>query len=243
MGSRIFDLLLCVAPVGKPETIVLVPQDGYARKMNKPHKVFGIGLNKTGTSSLKRALVTLGYNHSDLRGYLTYKYFNNRFDQIFDRVEEFDSFEDWPWPLLYKQVFEKYGKNARYILTRRGSAEAWLESLKAHTLTTNPDNNPRKRIFGYDYPHGAEAQHIDFYERHLFETRKFFASQGASDVLCEVCWEEGDGWRELCGFLNEPTPNATFPHLNRRSIATNDNDRTDENLRRIAAQIERLKNV
>lgn len=243
MGSRIFGLLLCVASVGKPETIVLVPQEGYAGKMSKPHKVFGIGLNKTGTSSLKRALVTLGCNHSDLRGHLTYKYFNNRFDQIFDAVEEFDSFEDWPWPLMYKRVFEKYGKNARYVLTRRSSAEAWIESLKAHTLSTNPDNNPRKQIFGYDYPHGAEAQHIDFYERHLIEVRRFFASQDASEVLCEVCWEEGDGWRELCGFLNEPTPDAAFPHVNRRSKPTSSNDIRDENQRRISSQIERLKTV
>lgn len=209
--------------------------------MSKPHKVFGIGLNKTGTSSLKRALVTLGYKHSNLRGHLTFQYFNNRFNQIFDTVEEFDSFEDWPWPLMYRQVFEKYGKNARYILTRRGSAEAWLESLKAHSLSTNPDNNPRKRIFGYDYPHGAEAQHKAFYERHLIEVRAFFKARNANEVLLEVCWEEGNGWQEICGFLDEPKPDVAFPHVNRRDIAKNENNRMDENLQRIKSQVAHLK--
>lgn len=241
MGSRILGLLLCVEALGKAETIVLVPQEGYAGKMSKLHKVFGVGLNKTGTSSLKRALITLGYNHSDLRGHLTYKFFNERFDQIFDAVEEYDSFEDWPWPLMYKQVFEKYGKSARYVLTRRSSVQAWLESLKAHTLSTNPENNPRKRIYGFDYPHGAEAQHIEFYQRHLAEVRKFFAEQDASDVLCEVCWEEGDGWQEICAFLKEKVPNAPFPHVNRRIEASNDKARADENQRRIAAQVKRLQ--
>ena len=241
MGSRIWGLLLCAVTLGKLESIVLVPQEGYAGKMNKPHKVFGIGLNKTGTSSLKRALVTLGYNHCTMRGQMTHKFFNNSFGQIFKTVDEFDSFEDWPWPLMYRQVFERYGETARYILTRRHSAEAWLESLKAHALITNPDNNPRKRIFGFDYPHGAEAQHLDYYESHLVEVRRYFTQQGASHVLCEVCWEEGDGWQKICDFLEEPLPNAPFPHVNRRTVTPRDTERLEENQRRIAAQVKRLQ--
>lgn len=209
--------------------------------MTKPHKVFGIGLNKTGTSSLKRALVTLGYNHCTMRGQMTHKYFNNRYDQIFNTIEQFDSFEDWPWPLMYRRIFEKYGENARYILTYRTSPQAWLESLKAHTLVTNPDNNPRKRIFGFDYPHGAEAKHIAFYESHLADVRRYFAEQNASHALCEVCWEKGDGWQEICGFLGEPLPDAPFPHANPRVVTPEDKERLAENQKRIAVQIERLK--
>ncbi len=228
--------------LGKLESIVLVPQERYAGKMSKPHKVFGIGLNKTGTSSLKGALVTLGYNHCALRGQMTHKFFNNSFGQIFDTVAEYDAFEDWPWPLMYRQVFEKYGETARYALTRRSSPEAWLESLKAHTLVTNPNNNPRKKIFGFDYPDGAEAQHIAFYENHLLEVRKYFAQQNAAHVLCEVCWEEGDGWQKICGFLKEPMPDTPFPHINRRVVTPNDAGRLKENQRLIAAQLQRLKN-
>jgi len=205
--------------------------------MAKPHKVFGIGLNKTGTSSLKRALVALGYNHCDVRGQMTYKYFNRNFGQIFKTVDQFDSFEDWPWPLMYRQVFDRYGTNARYILTRRASGEKWVESLKAHALVTSPDNNPRKRIFGFDYPHGAEAQHIAYYDSHLTEVRRFFADQNASHVLCEVCWEEGDGWQQVCDFLNEPLPDAPFPHANRRVESPSNTERLAENQRRIADQL------
>jgi len=141
---------------------------------------------------------------------------------------------------MYRQVFEKYGETARYVLTRRSSAEAWLESLKAHTLVTNPDNNPRKKIFGFDYPHGAEAQHIAFYENHLSDVRKYFAAQGASHLLCEVCWEDGDGWKEICDFLDHPMPDAPFPHANRRIIVPNDDGLLKENQQRIAAQMESL---
>jgi len=171
---------------------------------------------------------------------MTHKFFNNNFGQIFNTVEEFDSFEDWPWPLMYRQVFEKYGETARYVLTRRSSAQAWLESLKAHTLITNPQNNPRKKIFGFDYPHGAEGQHIAFYENHLAEVRKYFADQNASQVLYEVCWEEGGGWQQICDFLKEPLPDAPFPHVNRRVIAPKDADRLKENQRLIAVQLKNL---
>jgi len=73
---------------GKLESIVLVPQEGYAGKMSKPHKVFGIGLNKTGTSSLKSALVTLGYNHCTLRGQMTHKFFNNNEPNAIDVFQQ-----------------------------------------------------------------------------------------------------------------------------------------------------------
>ena len=209
--------------------------------MVKAHKVFGIGLNKTGTSSLKQALTTLGYKHCDIRGQMTHKYFKGQIDEIFETIKNFDSFEDWPWPLMYRRVFEEYGDSARYILTRRRSAEDWLESLKAHSLLTNPDNNPRKRIFGFDYPHGAEAQYLAFYDRHLIEVRQFFAHQNASHLLSEVCWGEGSGWSEICDFLNEPIPALPFPHVNRRVIEPADKARLAENQKRIAAQELRLK--
>ena len=209
--------------------------------MVKVHKVFGIGLNKTGTSSLKQALITLGYKHCDMRGQMTYKFFKGRVEDVLVSARGFDSFEDWPWPLMYRRIFEEYGDSARYILTRRLSAESWLESLKAHSLLTNPDNNPRKRIFGYDYPHGAEAQHRAFYECHLTEVRQFFADQNASHLLSEVCWEEGSGWSDICAFLNEPVPDTSFPHVNRRVVDPADKERMADNEKRIAAQVLRLK--
>lgn len=36
------------------------------------------------------------------------------------------------------------------------------------------------------------------------------------DRLLVADWEQGHGWRELCGFLDVPMPVEDFPHLNRR---------------------------
>lgn len=209
--------------------------------MVKEHKVFGVGLNKTGTSSLRRALVSLGYSHCDIRGRLTGMFLKGHIGQVLETSKEFDSFEDWPWPMIYREAFAHYGDSARYVLTTRRSSEAWVESLKAHSLTTSPDNNPRKRVFGYAYPHGAEAQHMAFYESHNAQVRQFFADNNASDLLIELCWETGDGWDELCNFLDEPLQDKPFPHANKRVGNPRDAARLAENLALINTQLQSLK--
>jgi len=201
--------------------------------MAKPFKVFGIGLNKTGTTSLKLALRRLGFHHYDRRPKMLRLWRRRALDAIWAEIAPYESFEDWPWPLMHAELLDRYGDGARFVLTRRRSAEAWLESLKRHALKTNPDHNPRRQIYGHDYPQGHEAAHIDFYNRHLDAVREGFARHGAEDLLLEVAWDEGDGWPELCPFLGEPMRPGAFPHGNRDGDDHPDPDRVAENLARI----------
>ncbi len=206
--------------------------------MGKKH-IFGIGLNKTGTTSLKRAFVELGFRHFDRRPMATRLFFKNKFSQIFDLIEDYDSFEDWPWPLMVPQLLDRYGDDALFVLTRRRSADIWVESLKSNSLKTHPVNNPRQKIFGHAYPHGAEAEHAAFYDNHLASVRSLFPAN--SPQLCELCWEDGDGWPELCAFLGMDPPRSPFPHANQSVGAQIDPDRLAENQARIAEQIKNLK--
>ena len=181
----------------------------------KAFKVIGVGLNKTGTTTLAECLQVLGYRkHVSVRRDLLASYRRGEMEPIFQVVEENESFEDWPYPLMYKELFFRFGERARYVLTRRKDAQAWLESLKRHSLRTTPDKHLRLLAYGYSYPHGAEAYHLDLYERHNRQVRDFFREQKAEHLLLELCWEEGDGWEKLCGFLNEPVPSAALPHAN-----------------------------
>ncbi|MEM9012928.1 MAG: sulfotransferase [Pseudomonadota bacterium] len=206
--------------------------------MAKRFKVFGIGLNKTGTTSLKLALQRLGYRHMRRTPRLLRLYEKGKLDALFAESAAWESFEDWPWPLIYRDAFARFGNRARYVLTRRRTAEVWVESLKRHALRTNPDKNPRRRIYGYDYPHGYEGAHVAFYERHLAEVRQHFADAGAAHLLLELCWEEGDGWAELCPFLGERAPREPFPHGNPgANEADLDPATLAENKRRIDAQL------
>lgn len=205
--------------------------------MNKT-PVFGVGLNKTGTTSLKLAFQKLGYRHFDRRPRAFRLYKNKRWQALFDLIADFESFEDWPWPLMVPQLLDRFGSRAKFILTRRTSAEAWLDSLKSQSLKTHPVNNPRRDIFGFAFPHGAERQHIAFYERHLETTRHFFADKPGQMV--ELCWEEGDGWPELCAFLGHECPETPFPHANRSDRSQIDPERIAENQRLIEEQRRKL---
>lgn len=202
-------------------------------------RVFGIGLNKTGTTSLKLAFEKLGFRHFARRPRAFRLYRHERWDELFALIDGFQTFEDWPWPLMVPHLLDRYGDSARFVLTRRRTPEAWLDSLKAHSLKTHPVNNPRFKIFGYAYPHGAEAHHMNFYTRHLEQTRALFADR--PHQLCEMCLEEGDGWRKLCGFLNRPAPRGDFPHANRGETASVPPERLADNKAGIAAQLARLK--
>ena len=202
-------------------------------------KIFGIGLNKTGTSSLKSAFETLGLRHLSRKPRLFKHWKKREFGAIFEWIDPYESFEDWPWPLMVPQLIARY-PDARFVLTRRASPAVWVESLKRQSEKTNPDNNPRKTIYGHHYPHGHEAEHRAFYETHLRETRLLFAD--APQKLTELCWDEGDGWPELCAFLGLPEPRKPFPHANKSGAGGGgDPEFLLENQRRIHEKLKNLK--
>lgn len=211
----------------------------FWRAKRARQKVFGVGLNKTGTTSLKQAFVALGYKHLD-RSPALFKHWKKReYDEIFDAIDAFESFEDWPWPLMVPQLLERY-PDARFILTRRSSAQIWLDSLKRQAEKTNPDNNPRRSIYGHTYPHGHEAEHLAFYESHLRSVRDMLSERPQQFV--ELCWDEGDDWGALCTFLGEKKPRTPFPHANKSTDFKPDrSDFYDENQRRIEEKLREMK--
>ncbi|MFV0296566.1 MAG: sulfotransferase family protein [Hyphomicrobiaceae bacterium] len=176
-------------------------------------KIFGIGLNKTGTTTLGRCLSTLGFHHLSCRRDLLEKWRKGEHDAVWQQIEPFESFDDWPYPFMYKEAFERYGSDAKFILTMRKTPEIWLRSLEKHSLRTTPIYHCRKLAYGFDYPFGHEQEHLAFYTRHNAEVQQFFAER-APDQLLVVCWEEGHGWDELCPFLGIETPDLPFPHEN-----------------------------
>lgn len=173
-------------------------------------KVFGIGLNKTGTSTLGECLRHLGYSHVSHRSDMLSAFQQGNIRRIIAETRRYDSFEDWPWPLVYRSLYEEYGSEASYILTVRRTPEIWVELLKQHCLTTHPERPMRMSVYGYKYPHGYEEEHMAFYIKHNTDVRQFFA--GKKEFL-EICWEQGDSWGKLCSFLGHEAPTTSFPHI------------------------------
>jgi len=184
-------------------------------------KVFGIGLNKTGTTSLGKALEILGFEkHQSCNLDLTKEWAANNLKAILSIAEKNNNFEDWPWPLVYKEIYKEF-KDAKFILTKRSSADKWYESLCKHSLETGPTEF-RKLIYGHYMPHDFKEEHVNFYNQHNKEVISFF-NQNAPEKLLVISFEEGKNWEKLCSFLKKDVPEVEFPLLNKSKAATKHN--------------------
>lgn len=197
-------------------------------------KVFCIGLNKTGTTTLADMLAQLGLRHHAWDPSLFWMYQDGKIGALLDRVKVYDSFSDWPWPLLVPELLERFGQRARFILTRRSTSQVWLDSLKGHSLITQPGHNARSLVYGYEYPQENEAAHLAYYQDHLQSTRALFEEHGLSHLLLELCWEEGDGWNEVSDFLSLAAPQSPLPHHNSKHARVHTLPHKAANLARIA---------
>lgn len=174
-------------------------------------KVIGIGMNKTGTTTLGVCLETLGFSHTSHNLEMLQYVREGKLSPVFDYVRDYDALEDWPWPLIYEELDQAF-PGSRFVLTTRTTVDLWYASLVRHAERTGP-TEMRRLVYGYSMPTDNENAHRAMYEAHNEATRRYFADR-PRDFL-EVCWETGDGWDELCGFLDRATPDIPFPHLNR----------------------------
>ena len=171
-------------------------------------KVFGIGLNKTGTTSLGECLKRLGYRHADYDELRASACLSGSMETVWACAENHDNAEDWPWPLLYRELAERY-PDALFFLTVRRSPEVWLQSVTKHCRRISPWSDVGRRIYGCCYPENAPGRFLEMYERHNREAQAFLGER------CRViCWENGDGWAEVCSFLGHTVPDEPFPWAN-----------------------------
>jgi len=95
-------------------------------------KVFCIGLNKTGTTSLEKFMEIHGFACGDqVKGELLLGDFSaENFQSIIDFCQTADFFQDLPFsaPNCYRVLLEEF-PDAKYILTVRDSAKVWYDSL------------------------------------------------------------------------------------------------------------------
>ncbi len=187
--------------------------------MGTNRKIFGIGLGKTGTTTLGKCFKLMGYRHyepdqqtrtallRDIRK-------NNDYSGAREIIEQFDTFEDLPWPLIYPWLDEQY-PGSKFILTVRRDGPTWLDSLKQHSMRSAPSwRESRKLTYGFEYPQDDEQAYLEFSENHCREVRDYFAGRD-SDFL-ELCWGPDIGWEQLCPFLEVDIPAVDFPHANKR---------------------------
>ncbi|HZJ11633.1 MAG TPA: sulfotransferase [Methyloceanibacter sp.] len=179
-------------------------------------KVFGIGLSKTGTSSLQGALEVLGYRVSGPnRRPLLKQVRSGDLSGVFAQTARDDAFCDFPYPLIFRELHRHFGNNAKFVLTTRRTPDVWYNSVCEHARTSQLFGGQRL-TYGFYRPFGRREQYIDFYEKHNEAVRAYFRDNGGDDALIELCWDGGEGWDALCEFLGKPIPDQPFPHRNQR---------------------------
>lgn len=180
-------------------------------------KVFGIGWAKTGTKTLGKCFRILGYRNKSQDQQALRFFLDDRLDEIVGIAEDYDSFEDWPWLLMYKKLDESY-PGSRFILTSRNPVN-WLQSYRGmlcrEGLPSPEKTRLRRKLYGLPFPEVTDAELCERVRLHNQNVTSYF--MGRPNLLV-VDWEKGHGWQEVCAFLELDCPAEPFPHENRAPI-------------------------
>ena len=175
-------------------------------------KVFCIGFQKTGTTSLESALKILGYRVKSVFGReLPIEILRRDYVRMGLQIaRDYDAVQDMPWPLMYRELDTAF-PGSKFILTWR-EPDRWLKSIVSH-FGANP-NVLQQLTYGDDapFPVGHEDHYRQVYEAHNAEVRAYFRDRPAD--LLEINLSHGDGWEKLCAFLAMPVPGVPFPREN-----------------------------
>lgn len=205
---------------------------------NNP-KIFCVGRNKTGTTSLAKALSDLGYRVADQAKseMLIKDYANAHWKPIIDFCKTADAFQDVPfsspntWLILHH-----YFPNSKFILTTR-NAEDWYQSIVSfHAKLFSKDAvsapnaqelkeaNYRYKGFMWDENRAVwntpendlynKELLINQYQIHNDSIRNFFHNK---PNFIEIDVSKDSDYSALCKFLNKTPLYDKFPHSNKTS--------------------------
>lgn len=178
-------------------------------------KVFGVGFQKTGTTSLGTIFQKLGYR---TLSYADFRHLAERETLEWDEVTELalglmqdaDAAKDTPWPLLYKTLDAAFPGSKFIHVTR--DTEAWLNSA-LNDFQDYP-NAIHRMIYGSNGPKGYEMIWADRYEAHNAEVAEYFRDR-PEDYL-HIRLEDGVTYEKVCPFLGEPLVGTGAPKANTR---------------------------
>lgn len=175
-------------------------------------KVFGIGLNKTGTKSLHAATGILGL--SSIHG--VPRRINDEMECAVDEgkpifatcpreVQRADAYFDIRCVEAHFEVLDQEYPGSRFILHTR-DLDAWLLSRQNHVLRNRERYGDRPGAW-LDVDRDAWTEE---WHRHHRRVRSYFADR---PELLELDIPGGDGWDKLAPFLGLVAPDQPFPQV------------------------------
>lgn len=204
----------------------------------RKEKIFCIGLNKTGTTTLEAVLEELGYKLGDqTKAELLIDDWNERyFTNIIKFTKSATAFQDVPFSLPYTfMVLDQYYPNAKFVLTIRDNFDEWYKSItRFHSkLWADGERIPtavdlkgapyRYRGWAYKiirYMFGTDDKDLynrnkleDYYHQHNQSVIDYF--KGRDDKLVVINVSEDEDYIKLCEFLDKIPIRNKFPWKNK----------------------------
>lgn len=215
------------------------------KNRNQP-KIFGVGNNKTGTTSLKRAMQDIGFRIGDQRTAerLATDWAKRDFKPIVDYCKTAEFFQDVPFskPFTFVALDQAY-PDSKFILTIRDNPEQWYNSLtKFHAKLWGKDGSvPTKEDlkvatyiykglpwemnrYSYDTPENDPYNKdvlIQSYLDYNHQVADYFRHR-PNDLLVLNISKPG-AYIELCKFLGIKSDKKDFPWENKTDDLKNRN--------------------
>lgn len=201
-------------------------------------KIFCIGLNKTGTTSIQKAFIDLGFAVGDQRtAELMLRTCNEgEFSALIEYCRGAQVFQDVPFSLpdVYK-VLDLAFPGSKFILTVRDSPEVWYQSLVSF----------QSRLFGQGSPPTPEdlrnaeyvwkgwmwevmcsqglkdpahalfdpEERMRLYQAHNQDVRSYFKDR--PEDLLDINLKDPDAWDKFCRFIGIGVKSGGFPWENK----------------------------
>lgn len=198
-------------------------------------KVFCIGANKTGTTSVASLFESLGYRLApQIRAERMIDDWAKRdFRNIIRFCRRYDAFQDIPFSLDFTfQAMDNAFPKAKFILTVRSSSEEWYDSYVRFTRKLLGGRSEKSRqnlatinynfdgffLKAHDLIYGEQTAPFDrdvyirFYQTHNEQVISYFAHR--REKLLVLNLSDPGANKLLADFLNRDIGEISIPHLN-----------------------------
>ncbi|MBT3321284.1 MAG: hypothetical protein HN392_03265 [Anaerolineae bacterium] len=179
-------------------------------------RVFCLGLQKTGTTSVESVLQDMGYQTSKHYKALDHEFHmslnRGKFSELRRISELFDAFQDTPWFLFYEE-FDKWYPGSKFILTIRDSSSWWLSFLNYFRDQSVSSN---EFVYGYGNPIGHEKEIVARYERYNRDVIEYFKDRSEDLLIIDV--SDKKALEKISNFLGKASSYTKMPHKNARLL-------------------------
>jgi hypothetical protein len=176
-------------------------------------RIFGIGLNKTGTTSFDEAVTMLGFRSLHDGGAEVQAAVRRAIDDdvpLLSNIDpRYDVFSDIGLLARRFRLLDVQYPGSRFVLTTR-PMDKWIDSRRRHVernLALHAAGEYHRDFLVVD-----EEKWTNEWLHHVRRVRAFF--EGRDDFL-EVDLTTNPAWGPLCSFLGVPEPEEPFPWVNR----------------------------